>query len=297
MNLKVGDKVKIREDLKVGIYENHVSVQEEMLKYAGNIATLTKEPCPGVFKIDSDGEMWPWYPFMFEGIIANKFPKLEAGMAVHCDTVDKAKVFLQECKKQGVIRLDGVSGLLIPDAWKKYKGKIVFAINNIAIGGALYVGYCTKDYLEGDSRYNLYEFDELFKESLANKMTDATETFIKTFAENATKLNAIVSVNIRNLKSQGIVLPQDLVLTKGKMGNHVFLLNKYKVLYEKQYYKGEKDVKKVIMNGKCIIVILENGAKGIAKCSPEDTFDKDIGFKIALKRARNCCNNRGARPF
>lgn len=291
MNLKVGDKVKIREDLKVGIYENHVSVQEEMLKYAGNIATLTKEPYPGVFKIDSDGEMWSWYPFMFEGIIANKFPKLEAGMAVHCDTVDKAKVFLQECKKQGVIRLDGVSGLLIPDAWKKYKGKIVFAINNIAIGGALYVGYCTKDYLEGDSRYNLYEFDKLFKEILANKMTDSTETFMKTFAENAKKLNAAVSIEIKKIKPQGIMF------TKDEKGNPTAILPKYEVLYEKQYYKGEKDVKKVIMNGKCIIVILENGAKGIAKCSPEDTFDKDIGFKIALKRARNCCNNRGARPF
>ena len=291
MNLKVGDRVKIKKDLKVGIYEGNVMVQNGMLKYSGNIATLTKEPYPGVFKIDLDDDKMSWHPFMFEEIIANKFPKLEAGMAVHCDTEDKVKVFLQECKNQGVIRLDGVSGLLIPDILKKSKGEMVFAINNITIGGALYVGYCAKDYLEGDSHYNLYEFDELFKESLANKMTDATETFIKTFAENAKKLNAAVSIEIKKIKPQGIMF------TKDEKGNPTAILPKYEVLYEKQYYKGEKDVKKVIMNGKCIIVILENGAKGIAKCSPEDTFDKDIGFKIALKRARNCCNNRGARPF
>lgn len=296
MNLKVGDKVKIRENLKVGIYENHIEVQEEMLKYAGGIATIKKEIYPGVFKIDlddSDSERWSWHPFMFEQVIANKTPKLEPGMAVHCDTLDKSKVFLKECKKQGMITMGGfpASRLITIGIWNRFEESTCYSICKRAYVEAPIVQYAAKSYYRNNSRYKLYEFDELFKENTIEKKESSVESFYKRFHENIEKLNAEFSVKIERLK------PQDIVLAKDEKGNPVAILPRYEVLYEKQYYKGEKDVKKVIMNGKYIIVILENGAKGIAKCSPNDIFDKDIGFRIALKRARNCCNNRGASPF
>lgn len=296
MILKVGDTVKIREDLKAGIYENHVSVQEERLKYAGNIATLTKEPYPGVFKIDiddSDGEMWSWYPFMFEEVIANKAPKLEPGMAVHCDTLDKSKVFLKECEKQGMITMGGfpASRLTTIGIWDRLGELTCYSICKMDCVEEPIVQHAVKSYYVDNSNYKLYEFDELFKENTIEKMENSVESFMKRFHKNIDQFNESVSVEIKNVK------PQAIMITKDEKGDLVAIFPKYEVLYEKQYYKGEKDVKKVIMNGKCIIVILENGAKGIAKCSPGDTFDKDIGFKIALKRARNCCNNRGARPF
>ncbi|HCL4455121.1 TPA: hypothetical protein N2D10_003148 [Clostridium botulinum] len=42
---------------------------------------------------------------------------------------------------------------------------------------------------------------------------------------------------------------------------------------------------KHIINGRTTIVILENGNKGIAKCHPDDKFDKQEGFKRAYARA------------
>lgn len=291
MNLKVGDKVRIKEDLKVGIYENYVSVQEEMLKYAGNIATLTKEPYPGVFKIDiddSDGERWSWYSFMFEEIIANKAPKLEDGMAVHCDTLDKSKIFLDECEKQGIRTCAGLSASGY-NVWNRLGESTCYSISKRNNRKSLIVMHDSKDYYANNSKYKLYEFDELFKEGTIEKTESSVKSFRKRFHEDINQFNEGASVEIKNEIKK--LKPQGIMFTKDKKGNPTAILPKYEVLYEKQYYKGEKDVKKVIMNGKCLIVILENGAKGIAKCSPGDTFDKDIGFKIALKRARqNSCN-------
>lgn len=47
------------------------------------------------------------------------------------------------------------------------------------------------------------------------------------------------------------------------------------------------DVKQVIFNEKNTVVMLNNGKKGVAKCSPADEFDPYIGYCIALNKARN----------
>lgn len=61
-------------------------------------------------------------------------------------------------------------------------------------------------------------------------------------------------------------------------------MSKCKV-YEMPEYVGNK-VKKVIINEPCVIVILNSGEKGIAKCCPEDKFIEERGYIIALERAR-----------
>lgn len=56
-------------------------------------------------------------------------------------------------------------------------------------------------------------------------------------------------------------------------------------IYEMPDYV-ENEVKKVIINEPCVIVFLTSGEKGVAKCCPEDKFDENIGYAIALYRAR-----------
>lgn len=43
---------------------------------------------------------------------------------------------------------------------------------------------------------------------------------------------------------------------------------------------------KVIHNENATIVILDDGSKGVARCCPEDTYDKVKGIKIAYLRAK-----------
>lgn len=43
---------------------------------------------------------------------------------------------------------------------------------------------------------------------------------------------------------------------------------------------------KIIHNENATIVILDDGSKGVAKCMPEDTYDKTTGIKIAYIRAK-----------
>lgn len=69
------------------------------------------------------------------------------------------------------------------------------------------------------------------------------------------------------------------------------LLKKEKLINENidltEKYKNINSVKKVIRNRNTMIVILNNGKKGIAKCNTNlDTFDERIGFNIAYWRAR-----------
>lgn len=47
-----------------------------------------------------------------------------------------------------------------------------------------------------------------------------------------------------------------------------------------------KDGIKTIRNGRVTIVILPNGTKGVSKCLPQDTYDYQKGYEIALKKAQ-----------
>ena len=60
--LKVGDKVKITEDLSCGRYRDTMS---SMYKYAGHVGTIVKKcgSLDGInYKLDIDDERYFWYP-------------------------------------------------------------------------------------------------------------------------------------------------------------------------------------------------------------------------------------------
>ena len=66
MNYEVGDKVRIREDLKAFITYNGTYATVGMLKYSGKIATITARFPDGSYVLDIDSDYWYWAPEMFD---------------------------------------------------------------------------------------------------------------------------------------------------------------------------------------------------------------------------------------
>ena len=46
-----------------------------------------------------------------------------------------------------------------------------------------------------------------------------------------------------------------------------------------------KNVLKVIISNPCVVVFLNDGTKGLARCHEEDIFDEELGYDIAYRRA------------
>lgn len=55
---------------------------------------------------------------------------------------------------------------------------------------------------------------------------------------------------------------------------------------KEDYFRIKERLEKVIHSGNRTIVILDDGTKGISKCSPEDEYNKLKGIKIAYTRAK-----------
>lgn len=76
MELKVGDRVRIREDLKEDEAYEGIWVTEEMLQYVGKIATI-KWSNDRYYRIDLDDEEYAWVKEFFEKIRAITLEDLE----------------------------------------------------------------------------------------------------------------------------------------------------------------------------------------------------------------------------
>lgn len=83
MKYKVGDKVKIREDLVVDEIYGDDSFAEEMERYKGKTATITDVYC-GKYEIDIDDGDWCWTDEMLEDCV----DILESTDDVKAKTVD-----------------------------------------------------------------------------------------------------------------------------------------------------------------------------------------------------------------
>ena len=69
---KIGDKVKIREDLEVNKSYNELFFVKDMEKYKGKIATITRvSPVTHSYEIDIDDNDWCWTDDMFKTCINN----------------------------------------------------------------------------------------------------------------------------------------------------------------------------------------------------------------------------------
>lgn len=61
------------------------------------------------------------------------------------------------------------------------------------------------------------------------------------------------------------------------------IIKYFEIYSEVDHIEG---VKKYIISKKAVIVFLEDGSKGVAKCHPDDTFDANKGYKLAHARAK-----------
>ena len=72
MKYKVGDKVKVREDLKIGKTYNGQTFVPQMKKYKGQIVTI-KIVDNGGHYIEEDGQDWYWTDEMLEDVEEEKY--------------------------------------------------------------------------------------------------------------------------------------------------------------------------------------------------------------------------------
>lgn len=69
MKYKIGDKVKIREDLEIGKEYNDCTFIKNMEQYKGKIATIYYCYSDGSYDIDLDDGEWYWTDDMLEDVI------------------------------------------------------------------------------------------------------------------------------------------------------------------------------------------------------------------------------------
>lgn len=214
--------------------------------------------------------------------VVNKAPQLVPGIAVYCDTDDKASVFLQECKMQGILSIYKEPAPLLISEWHN---EIAFAINTRTDSDSqVFVGYSTKDFLENCENYKLYEFDELFKES-STEYDKINKEAVRVTGNTLEELQEGLKKSFKQVASTIPKPPKSVKTTESEEGNPMILLPRYEVLYAKNNWVDE-DVKKVMQNGRSIIVVLDGGEKGIAKCHPGDKFNMVRGYNIAYARAK-----------
>lgn len=72
MKYKVGDKVRIREDLRIKEQYNDLTFVPDMVQYMGKVATITEIRFEDVYGIDLDDCNWCWTDEMFEDIMKSE---------------------------------------------------------------------------------------------------------------------------------------------------------------------------------------------------------------------------------
>ncbi len=77
MKYKVGDKVRVRSDLKNNVSYGSQCTVEEMMDYKGNVVTISEvgQTC---YQIEGDEEGWSWTDEMLEGLVEEELTAEEA---------------------------------------------------------------------------------------------------------------------------------------------------------------------------------------------------------------------------
>ena len=112
MKYKIGDKVKVRNDLKVQRYGDKTFV-ERMEKYKGKLVTISEE-FPGFYHIKEDkNENWDWAEQMFEPVVeltAEEAIKIQAEMCssmsscVNCPIYKEKDGFVANLSRQKILK-------------------------------------------------------------------------------------------------------------------------------------------------------------------------------------------------
>lgn len=215
--------------------------------------------------------------------------KLTNGMAVFCENKEQANEFLNKCVESKFKWYSGDFIHPFKDAHTMfYKYGTYYFINDNEL---------TRSDCKSSRRdYKYINFKDLFKKESKFKVGDkvrvkndlvgykiyGTYGFVPCMSVYKNKIATITKI-------KGNVISIDLDNGEWNWDEQMLeevkedKMSKCKV-YEMPEYVGS-NIKKVIINEPCVIVILNSGEKGVAKCCPEDKFIEERGYKIAVERA------------
>ena len=86
MKYKVGDKVRVRRDLKNDVGYGSRHTVKEMMDYKGNVVTIS-EVRTNCYWIEEDKKAWDWTDEMFEGLAEDELTAEEA-IRLRCEMCD-----------------------------------------------------------------------------------------------------------------------------------------------------------------------------------------------------------------
>ena len=184
MKYKVGDKVRVRKDLRVGSAYNHWIVVDAMMKYRGKTVTIAVVGYNSYF-IKEDGASWSWTDEMLEPICNEKIVITTDGVTTTARKYDGKKIVKEAkavCSKDDNFNFDvgaklAMERLMKEDKPKLYNGKVVCVDTGTAAlvytKGKIYQFRDGDAYNDAGYRFHccinhpITSFDELRRKSLA----------------------------------------------------------------------------------------------------------------------------------
>ena len=184
MKYKIGDKVKVRNDLKVQRYGDRTFV-ERMEKYKGKLVTISEE-FPGIYHIKEDkNENWDWTDEMFEGLVEDELTaeeaiKIQAEMCSSMNSCVNCPIYKEKgddnCKSFKTENPEKVVEII--KQWKKDHEKKEIETENVTLIKVM------KE--EGDDETCIYAYEiDVSKEIVDEKMKELVKQYYK---ENGGKI-------------------------------------------------------------------------------------------------------------
>lgn len=185
-------------------------------------------------------------------------------IAVHCDTEEKARSFLKECKKKKIKWADG-NKLTSQSYWEAYKKDTCYKIENY--------GVCFfKIDLCGISGCEILEYKE--EKEMKFKVGDKVRTTAKCVYFEVGIIATVEVVD--NMPTEMPYRISNGVNTAWVATNEIEAIS-----------SSTKSIH-IYTDGNTTTAILKDGKETVktatAKCSPEDTFDFETGAKLAFDR-------------
>ena len=183
MKYKVGDKARVRKDLRRGSAYNHWRVVDAMMKHRGKTVTIAAVNFNS-YHIKEDGATWVWTDEMLETACAEKIIITSDGVTTTARKYDGKNLIREAkavCSKDDTFNFDVGAKLamerLLEDKPKLYNGKVV------CIEASYYSSRCT-----GFTKGKIYRFAEGFMLDDDNEVRPATGIPIKSFEDLKKKL-------------------------------------------------------------------------------------------------------------
>lgn len=167
--------------------------------------------------------------------------KLKEGMVVHCNTKEKATIFLKECEKQGITSCMKEPAKIMIDTWDELKEDTCYNIT-YEFARHLHIEFSSIYFYKGQGN-KVLEFDDLFKEEKINEVIFNKPSFIHSDVEKVIR-NGNTVICILDTGEKGIA--------KCCPGDKFDLKTGYEISYQRATIEK---LKNEIKNEECILNI------------------------------------------